>query len=1110
MSGLSGIAGLGGAAGSGRRSQRLGLLLRGIAVMLPVCFVAGLAALEAFRDHRETEAAALRNVAIGLAGAVDATLGAHARVSGIVAAGLLLDEPTGAARILPRLPAIGAIPCGSLYMPVHPARGAVQAVVPGSAEVVLEALPPEARRNLADLAEAVFDAGRIAVSDLVLCEPEGLVAVAVGAPVRRPGTPDRGVAFGFDAHGLQAVLRRQELAATDVMLVADGAGRVVAASADRIGRPGAPLPDWAAALMTQAAAGGGPAAVLGPGPAGQAMEAVLVRPARAPGWTVIVATPAVALHVHDWPGARWLLLGIAASALGLAVALWVVREEARRDALDEAAALDTGRAEMERLLRGLPAIVFLRDVAPDGTSRLLYRGGDQPTVTGWPAEELARIPALADLFGPETPSLQTWMRGVLAEGSVGFDARMRQPDGSWRWLRTHLRLLFRRPDGSCEVVGYSFDVTAERQAAAGAAAARAELDDTLAAAPLAVYRGALRSDGVITRSYVSPGIERLTGWPVEQIARLGAFRGIMDPEAMPEIRAELRRALRDGRCAFEMRLRRADGSWIWVRHTVVVLAPRADGRAEVVGFIADATAERAARENEAAARRTLERVLDGLPSIAYGARVTPDGTMDRSFMSRAATRLTGWPEDRLAAPGFWHGCIGPAAADRARELARRALADGEAVDDYPFRRSDGTLIWLRERVRVVERMPDGGAEVVGVLTDVSEERRLASAVLGSAVEGVQELERDAAFVLGFLPGLVYVNHVQPDGEFERIFISRSAEHVTGWSWEELTRPGGIADRTAPEDLPRRKAFNIALLRDGQATYDYRNRRPDGGWRWLRSHARVIRREADGSAMAVGYVTDVTSMREAEARAVAASRLSSLGEMAAGLAHELKQPLTVMSLAAENGLAALEAGDVAGAGRRLERIVSQAQRAAAVIEQLRRFARGPDADAEARPVPLDEAVGAVLDLVGGSLRSGSVQFDIVMPDPAPVALGNLVAIEQVLVNLVMNAGDALAILPADRPRRLRIVAEAVPAEGVVRLSVGDTGGGIPPEVMERIFEPFVTTKGPDRGTGLGLSICHGLVRAMGGTIIAANDRDGAVITVTLPAAAPAAGRAEAAA
>jgi PAS domain S-box-containing protein len=386
---------------------------------------------------------------------------------------------------------------------------------------------------------------------------------------------------------------------------------------------------------------------------------------------------------------------------------------------------------------------------------------------------------------------------------------------------------------------------------------------------------------------------------------------------------------------------------------------------------------------------------------------------------------------------------------------------------------------------------------------------LASAVLGNAVEGLQELERDAAFVLAFLPGLVYVNRIQPDGDFERIFISRSAEHVTGWSWDELARPGGIADRTAPEDLPRRRAFNIALLRDGHATYDYRSRRPDGGWRWLRSSARVIRREPDGSAMAVGYVTDVTAMREAEARAVAASRLTSLGEMAAGLAHELKQPLTVMSLAAENGLAALQAGDAAGAGRRLERIVSQAQRAAAVIEQLRRFARGPDADAEARPVPLDQAVAAVLDLVGGSLRSGSVQFDIAMPDPAPVALGNLVAVEQVLVNLVMNAGDALAALPEDRPRRLRIAAEAVPAEGRVRLSVSDTGGGIPPEVMERIFEPFVTTKGPDRGTGLGLSICHGLVRAMGGTIAAANDPDGAVITVTLPAA-PADGCAEAAA
>jgi C4-dicarboxylate-specific signal transduction histidine kinase len=106
---------------------------------------------------------------------------------------------------------------------------------------------------------------------------------------------------------------------------------------------------------------------------------------------------------------------------------------------------------------------------------------------------------------------------------------------------------------------------------------------------------------------------------------------------------------------------------------------------------------------------------------------------------------------------------------------------------------------------------------------------------------------------------------------------------------------------------------------------------------------------------------------------------------------------------------------------------------------------------------------------------------------------------VLLNLLVNARDALTALPDGAPRQVRIAAMAEPGTGMVRLTVADTAGGIAAAVLPTLFEPFVTTKGPDRGTGLGLSICYGLLRGMGGSIAAANDRDGAVFTVLLPAA-----------
>jgi C4-dicarboxylate-specific signal transduction histidine kinase len=133
-----------------------------------------------------------------------------------------------------------------------------------------------------------------------------------------------------------------------------------------------------------------------------------------------------------------------------------------------------------------------------------------------------------------------------------------------------------------------------------------------------------------------------------------------------------------------------------------------------------------------------------------------------------------------------------------------------------------------------------------------------------------------------------------------------------------------------------------------------------------------------------------------------------------------------------------------------------------------------------------------------LLEASISVDLALGDPAPTVRGQPVLLERVLMNLLLNARDALATRPAGLPRQIRIATAPAP-EGWVRLKVADTGGGIAPEVAASLFEPFVTTKGPDKGTGLGLSICYGLLKGMGGGIEAHNEAEGAVITVTLESA-----------
>lgn len=348
-----------------------------------------------------------------------------------------------------------------------------------------------------------------------------------------------------------------------------------------------------------------------------------------------------------------------------------------------------------------------------------------------------------------------------------------------------------------------------------------------------------------------------------------------------------------------------------------------------------------------------------------------------------------------------------------------------------------------------------------------------------------------------LPAIIYLREVQPDGTSRLIYRAGDMEAALGW-------PSGTFDGLDTlhawmrPDWPGIDVLMARTMAEGNVVVEYRFRQPDGAWRWLRSRCRLLSRRADGVAEVVGYILDVTAEWEAGERLIASARLASLGEMAAGLAHEMKQPLQSISFAAELAQIAARRGDATQLEARLERIVQQAERTANMMDHLRRFARGAEDATPAKAVSLTTVVQGALELARSPLRDAEIELEVALGDPAPVILGQSVLLEQVLSNLLLNARDALAERPAGARRQIRITAGAL-SDGTVQLTVADTGGGIPLEIMPRLFEPFVTTKGPDKGTGLGLSICHGLLKGMGGHIEAHNSAEGAVFTITLPAA-----------
>lgn len=368
-------------------------------------------------------------------------------------------------------------------------------------------------------------------------------------------------------------------------------------------------------------------------------------------------------------------------------------------------------------------------------------------------------------------------------------------------------------------------------------------------------------------------------------------------------------------------------------------------------------------------------------------------------------------------------------------------------------------------------------------------------------DALADLRRMMDRLLAGLPLKVALVRILPDGTAYPFYMGGDARAVLGPDCPPhdpkptIERPGV----ELPPGLPDARSFWRQALHQDQAMIEFSIREPGQAVRWLRGTTRRLSLDPDGSAEVVAFTTDITAEREARLRVLKSSRLAAVGEMAGGLAHELNQPLAVISLAADNALRAFTKQGAAADNvmPRLQRIVANAARARDIVEHLRWFAQDEAQDAPLAPVAIAEAVQGALALTGGRLREAGIEVRLDLPGDLPPVLGRLRALEQTILQLLVNAHDAIAATRQDGGV-IRIAASA--GEGQVRLVVADNGCGISEDAMPRLFEPFFTTKEPGKGSGLGLPIAHATVSGMGGTIVAANAEDGAVFTLGLPAAA----------
>ena len=307
-------------------------------------------------------------------------------------------------------------------------------------------------------------------------------------------------------------------------------------------------------------------------------------------------------------------------------------------------------------------------------------------------------------------------------------------------------------------------------------------------------------------------------------------------------------------------------------------------------------------------------------------------------------------------------------------------------------------------------------------------------------------------------------------------VGRSVDDISDW-------PEG--------ELARRRA---AMVESGRGSFQGTGVRADGSQFPQRVDASAV--EVDGETRVLIRVEDLTEHDRLQSELVHAQKMEAIGQLVAGVAHELNNPLA--SIVAFSQLMRRDPRLPADLQGDADLLVAEADRTRRIVQNLLDFAR--QRRPERHPTHLRRLIDSVLDLQSYSVAAGRIEVHVDIPDGVPLVAVDRAQLQQVLLNLTLNAIQA--IRATGQPGSIRIAASEVagPDSGrAVRLAIADSGPGVPPENRDRLFVPFFTTKEPGEGTGLGLPVSFGIVAAHGGTLAfePGPGGRGAVFSVTLP-------------
>ncbi len=599
--------------------------------------------------------------------------------------------------------------------------------------------------------------------------------------------------------------------------------------------------------------------------------------------------------------------------------------------------------------------------------------------------------------------------------------------------------------------------------------------------------------------FVSNEWPRITGYSRKELLGMSFF-DLVHPKHQEASLERHKRKIRGESIPglFEMSIIRKDGVEVPIELTSAYTTYQ--GERATVAFIRDITErkqmEKALRESEENFRNSIENapfgimIMDALGEIGYGNQAYLDiwGYSSLEVLKAIPRKVRYVPQS---------------CAEVEERLKKRQLGESVA-DDFQVSivRKDGEIRY--SEASTSEVLWDGKKRFQVIYRDITERKKAEEKLRES-----EERYRALVELGGSVGEAIIMLQDTEKGNGIQTFISNEWPRITGYSKKQLL---GMS------------FFDLVHPKHRQAALERRRRKRGGESIPGLFEMSIIRKDGvevpieitsahttyQGNRANVAFIRDITERKQAEEREKnlqqelsLSSRLASIGELAAGVAHEINNPLTGIIGFSER---LLRKSADEGITRDLERIHSEAQRAVKVVENLQTFARQREPRKEYSDI--NETLARTLELRAYELRTSNIELVVKLSPDIPKVMVDFQQIQQVFLNIILNAEQAMT--EASGQARHKLVIKTQQVKGFVRILFTDTGPGIPAEHLSKLFDPFFTTRGEEGGTGLGLSVCHGIVAEHGGKIYAqSKPGKGAVFFVELPLATEEIGESKAA-